>query len=179
MPRGPRGSSRPRRCAGNASVLPQPKGRSAFFPPVTSAAVIHSDGVREQVFAALAFPIKSQASEEERRTNFPVFGENTFGKTAQELSLRGAPGLSLIPVAITHRRPTPPPARGPLGLAGTFFYSRAFACHIKSIYQAVNNRSLPFFVAPLRSASALPLKRQGSSGNLLPGRCSIRIKVQL
>lgn len=52
------------------------------FTPVISMAAIHSDGVREQVFAPLVFSIKSQALEEEMRNNFAIFGEHKCGKMA-------------------------------------------------------------------------------------------------
>lgn len=81
-------------------VLTQPKRQFTFFPPVVSMAVIHSDGVREQIFAP-RFSVKSQVLEEETRNNFPIFGDNQFGKMVHQLSLRGALRFSLISL-ITH-----------------------------------------------------------------------------
>lgn len=40
-------------------------------------AMIHSDGVSEQAFAPRS-SIKSQALEEEMKTNFPIFGGNIW-----------------------------------------------------------------------------------------------------
>lgn len=88
-------------CSGNASS-PNPTKQTIHFLHSHSfyGAMIHSDGVREQVFAP-RFSIKSQALEEEMKNNFPIFGDNQFGKMADSLSLRGTLRFSLI-VVITH-----------------------------------------------------------------------------
>lgn len=62
-------------------VLMRLKRQSFFLTPVVSMAMIHTDGVREQVFTPLS-SIKSQALEEEMKNNFPIFGGNKFGKMA-------------------------------------------------------------------------------------------------
>lgn len=54
-------------------VLMQRKGQFTLLSPLVSLAVIHSDGVSERAFAPRA-SIKSQALEEEMKTNFPIFG---------------------------------------------------------------------------------------------------------
>lgn len=88
-------------CSGNASS-PHPTKETIHFLHSCSfyGAMIHSDGVREQVFAP-RFSIKSQALEEEMKNDFPIFGYNQFGKMAHSLSLRGALRFSLI-VVISH-----------------------------------------------------------------------------
>lgn len=170
-------------------VPAQVKRRFAFFPPVVPTAPIHSDGVREQVFAP-GFSIKSRALEEEMKNNVPIFGDAQGGKMAHSLSLRELWVFSNRGYYSSEGQHLHLPRA--LHLAGTFFDYRAFVCHIKSICQAFYNGYLLFFTATLRPTSTLPFNLQeaaapstqsqpfqGSSGNLWLGHCLILIKVQL